>query len=117
MWSATAKYDKTCPDLNEEFLKIEGELDDKQAKMFLAEFLRHNLGLAVEILSGIKLAAYQEITLRAFFNRDFCLCVWGRGVSKSFLAAVFCFMYCIFEPNTKIIIAGPTFRTALNIFT
>ena len=42
--------------------------------------------------------------------------VAGRGVGKSFLAAVFCVLQCIFEPNTKILIAGPTFRTARFIF-
>jgi hypothetical protein len=42
--------------------------------------------------------------------------VWGRGASKSFSAAVFCFLQCIFEPKSKILIAGPTFRTARSIF-
>jgi len=49
-------------------------------------------------------------------NRNFCLNVWGRGASKSFSAAVFCFLQCIFEPKSKILIAGPTFRTARSIF-
>ena len=38
--------------------------------------------------------------------------VLGRGCGKTFLAAVFCFLQCIFEPGTKILVAGPTFRTA-----
>jgi RNA polymerase sigma factor (sigma-70 family) len=45
------------------------------------------------------------------------MCVWGRGCSKSFIASVYIFLQCIFEPNSKILIAGPTFRTARNIFT
>ena len=44
------------------------------------------------------------------------MCVWGRGCCKTFIASVFCFMQCIFEPGTKILIAGPTFRTARFIF-
>ena len=44
------------------------------------------------------------------------MCVFGRGCGKSFMAAVFCFLQCVFEPNTKILIAGPTFRTARFIF-
>jgi hypothetical protein len=117
MWYCPERYKKKLVDLNAELLEIKDELNDKDAQRLLAQFLRHNLGLTVEILSGIKLAPYQEITLKAFFNRDFNLCVWGRGCAKSFMAAIFCFMYCIFEPGTKIIIAGPTFRTARNIFT
>jgi phage terminase large subunit-like protein len=44
------------------------------------------------------------------------MCVWGRGCGKTFIAAVYCFLQCIFEPRTKILIAGPTFRTARFIF-
>jgi hypothetical protein len=44
------------------------------------------------------------------------MCVWGRGCGKTFIASVFCFLQCIFEPRTKILIAGPTFRTARFIF-
>ena len=50
-------------------------------------------------------------------NRNFSMCVWGRGCGKTFIASVFCFLQCIFNPGTKILIAGPTFRTARFIFT
>ena len=67
-------------------------------------------------LTGVKLAPYQEVMLKGFLNRNFSMCVWGRGCGKTFIASVFCFLQCIFEPNTKILIAGPTFRTARFIF-
>ena len=116
MWYCPEKYSKPIPNLNEEFLNLKGELPDRQAKITLAKFMRSNLGFTTELLSGIKLALYQEITLKAFFNRNFSMCVWGRGCGKSFIAAVYCFLQCIFEPRTKILIAGPTFRTARFIF-
>ncbi len=116
MWYCPEKYKKSIPNLNEEFLDLKGELSDRQAKISLAKFMRSNLGFTTELLSGIKLALYQEITLKAFFNRNFSMCVWGRGCGKSFIAAVYCFLQCIFEPRTKILIAGPTFRTARFIF-
>lgn len=116
MWYCPDKYKKPLPNLNEDFLSLKGELPDKQAKITLAKFMRSNLGFTTELLSGIKLALYQEITLKAFFNRNFSMCVWGRGCGKSFIAAVYCFLQCIFEPRTKILIAGPTFRTARFIF-
>ena len=116
MWFCPDKYNTTLPNLNEEFSKLEGELGNRQAKISLAKFLRQNLGFTTELLSGIKLAPFQEITLKAFFNRNFNMCVWGRGCGKSFIAAVYCFLQCIFEPRTKILIAGPTFRTARFIF-
>ena len=116
MWYCPDKYKKEIPNINKDLYKIEGFLHDKEAKISLAKFLRSNLGFTTELISGIKLSPYQEITLKGFFNRNFSMCVWGRGCGKSFIAAVYCFLQCIFEPNTKILIAGPTFRTARFIF-
>ena len=116
MWYAHEKYKRDVKDTNLELLDLKGELDSKQAKISLAKFLRSNLGFTVELISGIKLAPFQEVTLKGFFNRNFNMCVWGRGCGKTFIASVYCFLQCIFEPNTKILIAGPTFRTARFIF-
>ena len=110
------KYIKEVKNINKELFELKGFLNDKEAKITLAKFLRANIGFTTELISGVKLAPYQEIHLKAFFNRNFNMCVFGRGCGKSFMAAVFCFLQCIFEPNTKILIAGPTFRTARFIF-
>ena len=110
------KYIKEVKDINAELAQLKGFLNDREAKISLAKFLRANLGFTTELISGVKLAAYQEIHLKALMNRNFSMCVFGRGCGKSFMAAVFCFLQCIFEPNTKILIAGPTFRTARFIF-
>lgn len=117
MWYEATKYKpEKVEDINEYVLSLEGELEDKEAKISLAKFLRANLGLTTELISGVKLAPYQEITLKGMFNRNFNMCVWGRGCGKTFIAAVYCFLQCIFEPETKILIAGPTFRTSRFIF-
>jgi len=116
MWYCPDKYKKDIPNINQELLKLEGDLLDKEAKVSLARFLRSNLGFTTELISGIKLAPFQEITLKGMMNRNFSMCVWGRGCGKTFIASVFCFLQCIFEPGTKILIAGPTFRTARFIF-
>jgi hypothetical protein len=110
------KYIKEIKDVNAELSELKGYLNDKEAKISLAKFLRANLGFATELISGVKLAPYQEIHLKALMNRNFNMCVFGRGCGKSFMGAVFCFLQCVFEPNTKILIAGPTFRTARFIF-
>jgi hypothetical protein len=115
MWYATDN-EKKFPNLNENFVKLEGELEDKEAKISLAKFLRHNLSFTTELISGLKLAPFQEITLKGLMNKNFSMCVWGRGCGKTFIASVFCFLQCIFNPGTKILIAGPTFRTARFIF-
>ena len=116
MWYSPEKNKKHIEDVNSSLLKLKGELETKDAKITLAKFLRANLGFTTELISGIKLAPYQEITLKGLFNNNFNMCVWGRGCGKTFIASVYCFLQCIFEPNTKILIAGPTFRTARFIF-
>ena len=116
MWYCPDKYKLETTDVNNELSKLTGYLNDKEAKISLAKYLRANLGITTELISGIKLAPYQEITLKALMNRNFSMCVWGRGCGKTFIASVFCFLQCIFEPGTKILIAGPTFRTARFIF-
>ena len=114
MWYPETKTD--VPNVNAELLKLKGELSERKAKISLAKFLRHNIGFTTELISGIKLAPYQEITLRGLMTKNFSMWVWGRGCGKTFIASVFAFLQCIFYPGTKILIAGPTFRTARFIF-
>ena len=90
MWYANS--DKQTPNINEELSKLEGELQDKEAKITLAKFLRHNIGFTTELISGLKLAPFQEITLRGLMTKNFSMCVWGRGCGKTFIASVFCFL-------------------------
>lgn len=99
---------------NDKWLSIEGELEDQASKIFLANFLEHNLGFTVEMLYGLKLYPFQEITLRAWFKRNFNMSIWGRGNSKSWLAAVFCPLYLIFNPESKLVVCSTTFRRCAN---
>ena len=110
------KYLREVKDVNAELADLKCYLNDKEAKISLAKFLRANIGFTTELISGVKLAPYQELHLKAMMNRNFNMCVFGRGCGKSFIAAVFCFLQCVFEPNTKILIAGPTCRTARFLF-
>jgi hypothetical protein len=116
MWHFQEKNKIKIEKTNDILYSLKGELGDKEARISLAKFLRNNLAFTVDLLCGIKLAPFQEITLRAMMTRNFSMCVWGRGCGKTFMGAIFCILQCIFEPNTKIILAGPTFRTARFIF-
>ena len=91
MWYSPENYKnqtQTPKELNEELKLLKGELPDSEAKISLAKFLHGNLGITTELLSGIKLAPFQEITLRAMMERNFSMCVWGRGCGKTFIASV-----------------------------
>lgn len=94
------------------YKNLKGELSDEEAKVSLAKFMRQNLRFTVELLTGQQLQPFQEIILKGLLNRNFNLCVFSRGIGKTYLAGVFCYLYCIFNPNSKILIAGPTFRTS-----
>jgi hypothetical protein len=112
------KYEKKYPNINQSILDLKGELTDKQAMAALGKFLRANLGFGLELLTKRKvtLATYQEILLKALFNRNFSMIVASRGASKSFIAAIIAFLYPLFNPGTNVVICGPTFRTARHIF-
>ncbi len=75
MWYCPDKYKKDIPSINQELLKLKGDLLDKEAKISLTKFLRGNLGFTTELISGIKLAPFQEITLKGLMNRNFSMCV------------------------------------------
>jgi len=76
MWHETPKYKKPTENYNEIFRQLQGELEDKEAKITLCKFLRQNLYFTTYLLTGIKLSAYQEITLKGMFNRNFSMCVF-----------------------------------------
>ncbi len=82
----------------------------------MAKFLYRNLGLTTELLTGIDLYPDQIITIKGMMKHNYSLCVWGRGVSKTWTAAVYCILQSVFHPGTTILVAGPTFRTARFIF-
>jgi hypothetical protein len=111
-----AQNSKIITDVNKELSELNGELSDAEARVSLAKFLRHNLGFATELGLGVTLESYQELTIKSFFNRNYCMLVWGRGCAKSFCAAIYCILKCIFEPGTKILIASINFRTARRMF-
>lgn len=116
MWYEPPKYIQPITDINLELGKLAGELEDEQAKLTLAQFLMRNIGFTAELLTGVKLYPDQLITIKGMMARNYTMCVWGRGVSKTFTAALYCILQTIFVPKTSILVAGPTFRTARFIF-
>ena len=106
-------------DVNAELLKIQGDIeDDRFAKITLAKFLRYNLRFTFDLLTGgeFNLYPFQEILLRAWFNKTNSLNVISRGGSKSTAVAVFACLYPIFEPDSQIVIVSSNFRNARDIF-
>lgn len=112
------KYKSKIIAAPEYFEGLAGYLDDKDAAISLAKFLRINLKFFVELLTGgeIKLQAFQVMLLKAFLNRNFTMVVAGRGTGKSFIAALYCVIQMIIRKESKIIIASSNFRASKIIF-
>jgi hypothetical protein len=102
-------------DVNERFLKLEGELENQEAMASLGEFLYHNIKLTTQLLTGMRLAPYQVLMIKSWFMRNFSLNVWGRGCSKSTLAGIFAILYCIFNKESNVLIVSSNFRSSRRI--
>ena len=87
---------KLIVDTNKELSQLKGDLTDQEARVSLAKFLRYNLGFTTDLALGLTLESYQELTLNSFFNRNYCMLIWGRGCAKSFCAAIYCILKCMF---------------------
>lgn len=102
--------------VNDEILKVQGFLEEKEASTLLVKFLRSNVGFTTKNISGVDLFPFQEIAIKTMFKRDYVLGIWSRGLSKSYSTAVFAFLYAIFQPGAKIAILSRSFRQSREIF-
>lgn len=85
MWVTGKQVIEKIPEksLNQQLLELKGELDNETARITLAKFLKNNLKLSCELLLGVNIERFQEITLKGFFNKNFSMLVWARGASKT----------------------------------
>lgn len=101
--------------VNEKLSRLKGELTEEQARQTLGEFLRYNMSFLVEILMGFRLYPEQAIYMRSWFENNFNICVAGRGCAKSTLVGVFAILYCLFHPNSTVLIVSQNFRSSRRI--
>lgn len=116
MWDSGKHCTDSEKNINDQLLEIKGELDDVQAQITFAKFLRYNPSFACQLLFGVELYDIQDIILRATWKKDFVLNILSRGFGKSFLAGIFIGLYAIFNPGVKIGICSRSFRQAKIIF-
>lgn len=101
---------------NEELKKIEGFIEEREAKLALYEFLRNNMTFTAELMMGIKLFPFQHMAVKSMFETDYFLGVWSRGMSKSFTTGVFAALDAILNQGVEIGILSKSFRQAKMIF-
>lgn len=70
------KSRKKFRNVNEDILKLEGYLDEKEAKIWLYKFLRENPTFACQMLSGVELFPFQHMAVKAMMETDYFLGIW-----------------------------------------
>ena len=73
---------KQLSNVNDRLLKLKGNLSDEQAQITFAKFLKANPHFACQLLFGVDIYPFQDLAIRAMFQKDFVLNVWSRGLSK-----------------------------------
>jgi len=110
MWSQGLQSEKVKEYTNEDLLKVEGFLEEKDAKLWLEKFFRENLALLSKILTGVELLEFQSMMIKAMFNVDYFLAICSRGSGKSFICAIFLILYASLNQGIKIGIIANSFR-------
>lgn len=102
-------------DTNAKMMALEGELSDEKARATLAEFLYANPAFMADLVAGVKLFPMQEMLMKGWMLTDYNLCVWSRGGGKSWLVALFCLLWAIFNPGCRIVVISFSFRSSRRI--
>jgi hypothetical protein len=97
-------------------MKNQDDLFKEQLKKWTL-FYRLNTHRFVEHYLGIELFLFQKILLYFMNLNTFFMLVAARGLSKSYMIAIFCVARCILYPNTKVVIASGVKKQAGLIIT
>jgi hypothetical protein len=63
---------------NQELAKLEGFLEEKEAKTALCEFLKNNITFSTNLLLGVELYPYQHIAIKTMCETDYTLGIWCK---------------------------------------
>lgn len=112
MWQKGNQPERKKGNANEELAKVEGFLEEKDAKLWLEKFFRENLTFLSKVLTGVELLEFQSLMIKAMFNVDYFLAICSRGSGKSFICAIFLILYASLNQGIKIGIIANSFRQA-----
>ncbi len=114
-WYIGNQFEIKTSNFNKEVVELTKDLNDLEAKITLAQFMRHNLGFSFKMLSGFDMFPIQEIIMRGVLLKDISLIVAGRGFSKSTMLSVLSIIYPMFYPNSSMCLVSSNFRNARRI--
>lgn len=82
----------------------------------LVQLYRKDPVLACRDLLGIELTWYQRQILRGMWVKKYVMLLMTRGLSKTYLLAIFALLKCMLYPGIKLGIVAPVFRQAEYVF-
>ena len=90
---------------------------DKERKImniiaWKAGYYRSNPHRYVEEVLGIHLKLFQKILIWAMMHYHYFMFIAARGMSKTWLTALFCVVRCILYPGSKIVVCAGTLKQA-----
>lgn len=115
MWIQGHNNIKPTKDIDAELLAIKEDMSDEEARATLGEWLYHNPAFLLELIAGIRLFPFQEVIIKGWMRNDYSMAVCGRGLGKSYLAAIFAMLWAIYNPNNRIVIISFAFRASRRI--
>lgn len=77
-----------------------------------ASYYRSNPHRYVEEVLGIHLKLFQKIIIWAMMQYNYFMFIAARGMSKTWLTALFCVVRCILYPGSKIVVCSGTLKQA-----
>lgn len=116
MWIEPRNSIALCnTDIEEEILKIEGSLNEEDAKMWLYKFFKANPTFMMDVLAGVELYPFQHILINGIMRNDYSMLIASRGLSKTFSSALAALELSIFNQGWEIGVLANSFRQAKTI--
>ena len=98
--------------VNQKLKKLHGFLEEDEAKITLAEFLKANVAFSSHLLLGIELFPYQALMIKSMIVSDYTMCVLARGSGKTFCCAIYLMLEMLLFPGCHIGVISASFRQA-----
>lgn len=99
---------------------IENQSKDDKMRLQIRKwtsFYRLNIHRFIEHYLGVELYLFQKILMYFMNINTYVMIVASRGLSKSWMIALFCIARCILYPNTKVVVASGVKKQARLIIT
>lgn len=115
MWEIGNQKPLQRYDANSELAKVDGFMEEKDAKFWLEKFLRENVQFTVDMLMGVELLPFQSMMVKTMMKSDYFLAILSRGASKTFSCAIFLTLHALLNQGVHIGVISASFRQSKGI--